>query len=82
MNFFVQLFDINDKEEIIYSKHDLDYVLELLNNNPKLKEEFEHRKKDLSEFNNNWYAQLDWLFKQSKHYEDAHMQYPIYRANN
>ena len=32
MNFFAQLFDINDKEEIIYSKHDLDYVLELLNN--------------------------------------------------
>ena len=28
----MKLFDINDKEEIIYSKHDLDYVLELLNN--------------------------------------------------
>ncbi|WP_298555052.1 M14 family metallopeptidase [uncultured Algibacter sp.] len=56
-----------------------DKSLELLNNNPKLKEAFEHRKKDLSEFNNNWYAQLDWLFKQSEHYENAHMQYPVYK---
>lgn len=56
-----------------------DKALELLNNNPKLKEEFEHRKQDLTEFNNSWYAQLDWLFKQSEHYEEAHLQYPIYR---
>ncbi len=56
-----------------------DKALELLNNNPKLKEEFEYRKKDLTEFNNNWYLQLDWLHKQSKYYEQAHLQYPIYR---
>ncbi|PWH81756.1 hypothetical protein DIS18_13830 [Algibacter marinivivus] len=56
-----------------------DKALELLNNNPKLKEEFEHRKQDLTEFNNSWYAQLDWIFKQSEHYEKAHLQYPIYR---
>lgn len=57
-----------------------DQALELLNNNPKLKETFEHRKKDLTEFNNNWYAQLDWIHKQSEYYENAHMQYPIYRV--
>jgi len=59
-----------------------DKALELLNNNPKLKEEFEHRKKDLTAFNNNWYAQLDWLHKQSKNYEKAHLQYPVYRVIN
>ncbi|GAA3637749.1 M14 family metallopeptidase [Flavivirga jejuensis] len=58
-----------------------DKALELLNNNPKLKEAFEHRKKDLTEFNNNWYTQLDWIHKQSEFYEEAHMQYPVYRIN-
>ncbi len=56
-----------------------DKALELLNNNQKLKEEFEHRKKDLTEFKGNWYAQLDWLHKQSEYYESAHLQYPVYR---
>ncbi len=58
-----------------------DKALELLNNNPKLKAAFEHRKKDSTTFNNDWYAQLDWIHKQSKYYETAHMQYPIYRVN-
>ena len=58
-----------------------DKALELLNNNPKLKQEFNQRKKDLTEFNNNWYAQLDWIHKQSDYYEKAHMQYPVYRMN-
>ncbi|MBJ6368309.1 M14 family metallopeptidase [Snuella sedimenti] len=58
-----------------------DKALKLLNDNPGLKEAFEHRKKDLTEFNNNWYAQLDWLHKQSEHYEKAHLQYPVYRVN-
>ncbi len=57
-----------------------DKALELLQNNIKLKEAFEHRKKDLTAFNNNWYAQLDWLHKQSEHYESAHMQYPVFRV--
>ena len=58
-----------------------DKALKLLKDNPKLKEAFEHRKKDETEFNNNWYAQLDWLHKQSEHYEKAHLQYPVYRIN-
>ncbi|MDO5977917.1 M14 family metallopeptidase [Flavivirga spongiicola] len=57
-----------------------DKALELLNNNPKLKKAFEHRKKNSTTFNNNWYEQLDWIHKQSEYYEDAHMQYPIYRV--
>ncbi|WP_303318094.1 M14 family metallopeptidase [Flavivirga abyssicola] len=58
-----------------------DKALELLNNNPKLREAFELRKKDIKEFNNNWYQQLDWIHKQSEHYENTHMQYPVYRVN-
>ncbi|MBR9756462.1 MAG: M14 family metallopeptidase [Algicola sp.] len=53
----------------------------LLQNNPKLKQQFEAKKQLDSSFSNNWYAQLDWLFKQSNNYEKAHMQYPIYRIN-
>lgn len=56
-----------------------DKALEILKNNPELKQEFEHRKQDLTEFKNNWYAQLDWLHKQSKHYEEVHLRYPVFR---
>ena len=58
-----------------------DKALELLNNNPKLKEAFETKKQTDETFANNWYAQLDWLHKQSNNYEKAHMQYPVYRIN-
>ena len=58
-----------------------DIALELLENNPDLREAFDQRKKSDSEFNANWYAQLDWLYKQSEYYEKAHMQYPVYRLN-
>ncbi|GAA4963164.1 M14 family metallopeptidase [Algibacter aquimarinus] len=56
-----------------------DKALELLESNPSLKVEFEHKKQDITEFKNSWYAQLDWLHKQSKHYEKAHLQYPVFR---
>lgn len=56
-----------------------DKALELLNQNPELKAEFKHRKKNIAEFRNNWYAQLNWLHKQSENYERAHLLYPIYR---
>ena len=56
-----------------------DKALELLNNNPKLKEAFDTKKKNDKTFENNWYAQLDWLYKQSENYEKAHLQYPVYR---
>lgn len=58
-----------------------DKALELLKNNPRLKQKFEQRKKDISGFKDNWYAQLDWLHKQSEHYETAHLQYPVFRVN-
>ncbi|WP_299115156.1 M14 family metallopeptidase [uncultured Winogradskyella sp.] len=58
-----------------------DKAQKMLENDSVLKIQFEHRKKDITEFTNNWFAQLDWLHKQSEHYEKAHMQYPIYRIN-
>jgi hypothetical protein len=56
-----------------------DRALKLLKENPELEKEFELRKKENLEFSKNWYAQLDWLYKKSEHYEQAHLQYPIYR---
>jgi len=56
-----------------------DDALEMLKNDPKLREDFEAKRIADENFVQNWYAQLSWLFKQSKYYEPAHMQYPIYR---
>ena len=59
-----------------------DKAFELLNKNPDLKTNFETKRKTDPNFANNWYAQLDWLHKQSTHYEKAHMQYPVYRITH
>lgn len=58
-----------------------DKAKELLEANPKLKIEYNVKIEYDETFANNWYAQLDWLHKQSKHYEKAHLQYPIYRLH-
>ncbi len=52
----------------------------VLRANPKLQIGFNLRKTFDKEFADNWYAQLDWIHKQSGNYEKAHMQYPIYRV--
>ncbi|WP_411768594.1 M14 family metallopeptidase [Winogradskyella sp. A3E31] len=52
----------------------------LLAQNPQLQIDFNLRKSFDEDFANNWYAQLDWLHKQSEHYEKAHLQYPVYRV--
>ena len=59
-----------------------DTALEMLKNDTILKSEFENKKIEDLDFKNNWYLQLKWLFKHSKHYEEAYMQYPIYRITN
>ena len=56
-----------------------DKAKELLDNDPELKLLFETKKYTDTAFSNNWYAQLDWLFKKSVHYEKAHLHYPVYR---
>jgi Zinc carboxypeptidase len=61
-----------------------DYVFEdtaaqLLQNNPNLKAELEALKAKDAAFNKNPEAQLDWIYRHSAYYENAHLQYPIYR---
>jgi hypothetical protein len=51
----------------------------ILEQNPQLQEDFNIKKTKDEAFASNWYAQLDWLHKQSDHYEKAHLQYPVYR---
>ncbi len=56
-----------------------DKALALLNHNGALKRAFEEKKLHDKSFSEQGYAQLDWLHKQSEHYEKEHMEYPIYR---
>ncbi len=57
-----------------------DLAEELLNTDKALKLKFETKKQTDKAFRDNWYSQLDWLHKQSKYYEKAHLQYPVYRV--
>lgn len=57
-----------------------DLAIEILNNNTKLKFEFEQKKKGNLAFSNNWYAQLNYIYMHSKYYEKTHLQYPVYRV--
>ena len=56
-----------------------DKILEIFAQNPRLQIAFNMKKSLEPDFAQNWYAQLDWLHKQSDFYEKAHLQYPIYR---
>jgi len=56
-----------------------DKAQQLLKENPKLQIEYNIKVSYDEDFANNWYAQLDWLHKQSRNYEKAHLQYPVYR---
>src|SRR6056297_375645 len=51
----------------------------MLEKDSVLRNEFAFKKQREKEFSENWYAQLTWLFKRSKHYEQAHMHYPVFR---
>jgi len=58
-----------------------DMAQQFLKTNPEVQKAFDHKKATDTAFANNWYAQLDWIFKESDHYEKAHLQYPVYRIN-
>ncbi|MFC4720713.1 M14 family metallopeptidase [Geojedonia litorea] len=51
----------------------------LLDHNPDFKRAFDEKKSSDEGFSKNWFAQLDWIHKQSEYYEKAHLQYPVYR---
>jgi hypothetical protein len=58
-----------------------DQAKELLIKNEALKTGFDSKKAAEPDFANSWYAQLDWLHKQSENYEKSHLQYPVFRVN-
>jgi hypothetical protein len=58
-----------------------DKIIELFAQNPRLQIAFNMKKSLEPDFAKNWYAQLEWLHKQSDFYEKSHMQYPVYRIN-
>lgn len=58
-----------------------DIAIEILDQNPALKEEFEAIKSKNKDFASSAYAQLNWIHKHSPYYEKAHLRYPIYRVN-
>ena len=57
-----------------------DEALDFLNDNPDIKSAFEAKKVAETTFAQNWYAQLDWIYKQSPNYEKAHLRYPVIRV--
>jgi len=57
-----------------------DLALDILKKNTSLRTKFISKKEQDSTFAKNWYAQLNWVYKRSKYYEAAHLQYPVYRV--
>ena len=57
-----------------------DTAKKMLEKDTVLRSEFESKKESDPTFSGNWYAQLNWLYKRSAHYEKAHMHYPVYRV--
>jgi len=56
-----------------------DLAVEILKKDPELKKRFEEKKRNDKKFSQNWYAQLNYIYKNSKYQEKAYMQYPVYR---
>lgn len=56
-----------------------DLAAQLIQENPNLKIELEEKIKKEPAFAKNSENQLDWIYKHSKYYEKAHLQYPVYR---
>ncbi|WP_127141034.1 M14 family metallopeptidase [Flagellimonas marinaquae] len=57
-----------------------DVALDMLQKDTLLLQEFEAKKEEDLNFSNNWYAQLNWIFERSVHFEEAFLTYPIYRV--
>ncbi len=57
-----------------------DEAAEMLRNNPELKAELDEQKKSDKKFAESAYAQLNFIYKKSKHYEPTHRRYPVVRV--
>ncbi|WP_298425307.1 M14 family metallopeptidase [uncultured Kordia sp.] len=56
-----------------------DEIQKILNVNQRLREELAEKQATDTTFANSASKQLRWLYKQSNHYEEAHLRYPIFR---
>lgn len=56
-----------------------DLANEILKQNPDLRKQLEEKRNSDKTFAKRPEAQLDWVYKNSVHYEKAHLQYPVYR---
>jgi hypothetical protein len=52
---------------------------QILKENPNIKVQLDAKKVADDKFAKNGYAQLDFIYKNSKYFEPAYMQYPVYR---
>jgi len=57
-----------------------DKAADFLAGHPEIQSEFDAKKANEPSFAQNWYAQLDWIHKQSPNYEQVHLRYPITRV--
>jgi len=56
-----------------------DLAKDILADNPQLKKDFEVKQKSDKKFAKNWYAQLHYIYMNSKYKEKAFLRYPLYR---
>lgn len=59
-----------------------DLAVEILKENPEIKKGLEDKINSDTSFAKNPDAQLDFIYENSKYYEKAHLQYPVYRLMN
>ncbi|MET4104990.1 M14 family metallopeptidase [Hymenobacter sp. UYP22] len=57
-----------------------DVAAELLRRKPELRAQLEEKKKTDPAFAASAAAQLDWVYRQSEHYEASHLRYPVLRV--
>ncbi len=57
-----------------------DLAAAFLKENPDIKEQLEEKKAQEPAFAKNSYAQLDFIFKQTPHYEKVHKMIPVFRV--
>ncbi|MEM6965202.1 MAG: M14 family zinc carboxypeptidase [Bacteroidota bacterium] len=59
-----------------------DLAEQILKENPDLKKRLDERKKEDADFAKSGYAQLEFIYKNSPHYETTHRIYPVARLLN
>lgn len=57
-----------------------DTARQILDGRPELEKEFNKKKQNERDFANNWYSQLEWIYKNSEYYEEAYLRYPVFRV--